>query len=155
MKREPLAVALSLPLRVHAFRYVALQVFPAEKFGFDISNSTASEIAWGDVASAVLALAALWMLRESVRRALLLVWVFVVVASLDLVNATIGGIREQALATAHDLTWVILTIKVPLLWVTLALVVWQLVSGRGEAINTSVEPFRGRGEAEGLPLSKE
>lgn len=127
MRRQPLAIALSGPLWVHAFRYVALQIFSAQHFGFRISDAAASEIAWGDVAGAVLALAALWLLRRGSRAAVLVVWVFVVESALDLLNATATGIREQALESAFAVTWLILNMYAPLLWVTLALVVWRLV----------------------------
>ena len=127
MRRQPLAIALSVPLWVHVFRYVALQIFSAQHFGFRISDATASEIAWGDVAGAALALIALWLLRRGSRAAVLVVWVFVVESALDLLNATVMGIREQALETAFAVTWLILNMYAPLLWVTLALVVWRLV----------------------------
>ena len=127
MRRQPLAVALSMPLWVHAFRYVALQIFSAQHFGFRISDAAASEIAWGDVLGAALALVALWLLRSGSRAAVLVVWVFVVESALDLLNATVMGIREHALESAFAVTWLILNMYAPLLWVTLALVVWRLV----------------------------
>jgi hypothetical protein len=128
MKRLPLAVALSVPLWVHAFRYVALQVFSAQHLGFRISDGLAGEIAWGDVAGAGLALIALWLLRHNSRAAIPVVWLLVVETIVDLVNSTVMGIREGALGTAHAVTWLILVLYVPLLWVTLALLVWRLIA---------------------------
>jgi hypothetical protein len=58
MNRQSLTVALSVPLWVHAFRHIALQIFSAQHFGFGISDPVAAEIAWGDVAGACLALVA-------------------------------------------------------------------------------------------------
>lgn len=130
MTRQPLAIALSLPLWVHAFRYVALQVFSAQAFGLRMSDSLANEIVWGDVAGAALAFAALWLLRRGSRAAIPVVWLFVVETIVDLVNATVMGIRERAAETAYATTWLILDIYVPLLWVTLGLVVWRLISQR-------------------------
>lgn len=132
MRRQPAALALSLPLWIHAFRHVALQVFSAQHFGFAVSGGLASEIAWGDVAGGILALAGLWLLRHRPRAAPFVIWVFVVETVVDLINATAGGIREGALQNAHDLTWVILTFYVPLLWVSLGLLVWQLLTRRGQ-----------------------
>src|SRR5215831_16136429 len=123
MRGRPLAIAVALPLWVHAFRYVALQIFSAQHFGFRISDGLANEIAWGDVAGALLALIALWLLRRGSRAAAAVVWVFVVESAVDLINATVGGIRESALGSGFAVTWLILTMYVPLLWVTLALVV--------------------------------
>lgn len=128
MRRQPLAVALSVPLWVHAFRYVALQIFSAQHFGFRISDTAASEIAWGDVAGAALALAALWLLRRGSRAAVPVVWVFVVESTVDLLNATVMGIHERALDSAFAVTWLILNLYAPLLWVTLALVIWRLLT---------------------------
>ena len=128
MMRQPLAVALGVPLWVHVFRYVALQIFSAQHFGFGISDTLANEIAWGDVAGALLALLALWLLRRGSRAAVLVVWVFVVATTLDLLYATLGGIRGRALESAFGVTWLILNLYAPLLWVTLALVVWRLVT---------------------------
>ena len=132
LRRQPLALALSLPLWVHAFRHVALQVFSARHFGFAVTEGLASEIAWGDVVGGILALAGLWLLRHRPRAALFVIWVFIVETFVDLINATLGGIREGALQTAHDLTWLILTFYVPLLWVSLGLLVWALLTRRGE-----------------------
>jgi len=127
MRERPLAVALAVPLWVQAFRYVALQIFSAQQFGFRISDAAANEIAWGDVAGAVLALVALWLLRRGSRAAIPVVWVFVVESTVDLLNATVMGIRERAQETAFAATWLILNIYTVMLWVTLALIIWRLV----------------------------
>ena len=134
MNRRPLAVALSVPLWIHAFRHVALQVFSAQRFGFHIPDSLARQIAWGDVAGAVLALAALWLLRSRSRAAVVVIWLFVVETLVDFINASVISIRERTSETAHALTWLILNIYVPLLVVSLALLVWQLVSRRGQEL---------------------
>jgi len=52
----------------------------------------------------------------------------VVETALDLLNATVGGIREKAFESASATTWLILSFYTPLLWVTVALVVWRLVT---------------------------
>ena len=132
MNRRPLAIALSVPLWIHAFRHVALQVFSAQRFGFQLSDNLARQIAWGDVAGGLLALAALWLLRSRSRAATVVIWLFVAETVVDFVNASVISIREKTSETAHALTWLILNIYVPLLVVSLALLVWQLVSRRGE-----------------------
>jgi len=69
-----------------------------------------------------------------VRLATLLVWVFVAETAFDLVNSTIAGVREQLFATASGVTWLVLTFYVPLLWVSVGLIVWQLYSRRSEPL---------------------
>jgi hypothetical protein len=141
MNRQALAVALSVPLWVHAFRHIALQIFSAQQFGFAISDAAASEIAWGDVAGASLALLCLWLVNGGNSAARIVVWLFVVESVVDLLNATQLGIREQALESAHAVTWLILTFYVPALWTSLVLLVWQLVTRRGE--NLGLRRIRG------------
>jgi hypothetical protein len=153
MNRRPLAVALSVPLWIHAFRYVALQDFSAQRFGFHIPDSLARQIAWGDVAGAVLALAALWLLRSRSRVALVVIWLFVVETLVDFINASVISIRERTSETAHALTWVILNLYVPLLVVSLALLVWQLVSRRGED-PTDMRAGLGRPDRSVTPLPR-
>ncbi len=127
MRRRPLAVALSPPLWVHAFRYVALQFFSAQHFGLRISYTTANAIAWGDVAGAALALVALWLLRRGSRAAVPVLWVFVVESVLDFLNASVLVVQGRTPETAFAVTWLIFNMYVPILWVTLALVVWRLL----------------------------
>ncbi len=148
MNRRPLAVALSVPLWMHAFRHVALQVFSAQRFGFHLSDSLARQIAWGDVAGAALALAALWLLRSRSRAAVVVIWLFVVETVVDFINASVISIRERTSETAHALTWLILNLYVPLLVVSLALLVWQLVSRRGEDLDGADGMARQTGSVE-------
>jgi hypothetical protein len=120
------ATGLSALLWVHAFRYVALQIFSAQQFGFAVSDAGRNQIAYGDVIAALLALSAIVALRYGSRLAVPILWLFVAEAGLDLLNSTIVGMREQLFASASGVTWLILTFYVPLLWVSLALLVWQL-----------------------------
>lgn len=145
LNRRSLAVALSVPLWVHAFRHVALQVFSAERFGFHIPDNLASQIAWGDVAGAVLALAALWLLRSGSRAAVVVIWLFVVETVMDFINASVISIREKTSETAHALTWLILNLYVPLLVVSLPCWSgnWCRVAARTSGAWTSHPPRAG------------
>src|SRR5262249_47696214 len=95
MRSRSRADALTALLWVQAFRYIALQIFSAQKFGFAVSDGARNQIAAGDVTGMILALIAIVALRYRMRVATLLVWVFVGETVLDLVNATIAGIREE------------------------------------------------------------
>src|SRR5262249_17908510 len=103
-------------------------------FGFAVSDGARDRIAGGDVLGMILAMASIVALHYRVRFALLLVWIFVAETVFDLVDATIAGVREQLFASASGVTWLILTFYVPLLWVSLALIVWQLYARRHEAL---------------------
>jgi len=82
----------------------------------------------------ILAVISIVALHYRVRMAPVLVWVLVAETIVDLVNATIAGVREQLFVTASGLTWLILTFYVPLLWVSVGLIVWQLYSRRQEPL---------------------
>src|SRR5262249_47776832 len=127
------ADALALLLWIHAFRHVALQIFSAQRFGFAVSDTTRDQIA-GDVIGMILAVVTIIALRYRMRLAIVLAWAFVLETAVDLVSSTIAGVREQLFATASGVTWLILTFYVPLLWVSLGLVVWQLYSRRREPL---------------------
>src|SRR5262245_55396175 len=125
--------ALIALIWLHVFRYVALQIHSAQRFGFAVSDGGKNEIAYGDVVGALIALAAIAALRYRARMAHLLVWVLVIESILDLINATVLGLRENLFASANGVTWLILTFYVPMLWVSVALMVWQLVGKPREA----------------------
>ena len=132
MRRRPVTVALAACLWVHALRIAALQIFSAQAAGFHVSLGAARGIAYGDVAAACLAVVGVWLLRRRSRAVVPFLWLFIVVAAADLVNATLLGIRENATDTATDLTWLILSMYVPILWATLVLAVWQLATRRSD-----------------------
>jgi len=128
------AEALTPLLWVHAFRHIALQIFSAQKFGFAVSDGARDQIAAGDVIGMTLAVIAIVALRYRARIAPVLIWVFVAETLFDLVSSTVAGVREQLFATASGVTWLILTFYVPLLWVSLGLIVWQLYARRQEPL---------------------
>ena len=137
MRAVALDAAITPLLWIHAFRYVALQLFSAQEFGFAMPNLTRDEIVYGDLIGMVLALATLYALRSRWRLAIPLAWVFVVATVLDLSNAAVMGIREHLFDKATDVSWLILTFYVPALWVSVALVVWQLWTRRDERLASS------------------
>jgi hypothetical protein len=130
MRQHPVTLALAACLWVHALRIVALQIFSARTAGFHVSLGSAREIAFGDVTTACLAVVGVWLLRRRSRAVVPFLWLFIAVAAADLVNATVLGVRENATETATDLTWLILSVYVPILWATLALAAWQLATRR-------------------------
>ena len=139
MRAAPLGVAIVPLLWVHAFRYVPLQLFSSQEFGFDIPDSTRDQIVYGDLAGMLLALATLYALRLRARIAVPLAWLFVVATVVDLANAAVTGLREDLFDKATDVSWLILTFYVPALWVSVALIAWQLWTRRAEPLVRSPE----------------
>ena len=137
LKSRGRADALTVLLWIHAFRYVALQIFSAQKFGFAVSDSARDQIAAGDVIGAILAVSAIIALRYKARISIGLTWLFAAETAFDLANSTIAGVNENLFETAAALTWLILTFYVPILWISLGLIVWQLVSHGNEPKATS------------------
>ena len=119
---------------VHAFRHVALQIYSAQKFGFGVSDGARNQIAAGDVLGMILAVTALVALHYRARVAPVLVWLLVAETAFDLAYTTLLGVEEQLYATASGITFLIFTFSVPLLWVTLGLMVWQLHFRRQESL---------------------
>src|SRR5262249_30311387 len=114
------ATGLTALLWVHAFRYVALQIFSAQQFGFAVSDTGRDQIAFGDLIAALPAVGAIAALRYWARLEVPILWLFFLVAAVDLSNSTFAGMREQLFASASGVTWLILTFYVPLLWISLA-----------------------------------
>jgi len=52
----------------------------------------------------------------------------VIVGTVDLISSTVVGIHGQLTDRASNLSWFILAFYVPFLWVSMVMIVWQLVS---------------------------
>ena len=128
------ADALIALVCVQAFRHIALQIYSAQKFGLAVSDGARDQIAAGDVVGMVLAVAAMIALRYRTSLAIGLTWVLAAATAVDLVNSTIAGVSERLFETASGVTWMILTFYVPALWISLALIVWQLLQRRNEPL---------------------
>jgi hypothetical protein len=131
------ADALIPLLWIHAFRYIALQAFSAQRDGFPISDGGLMEIVVGDVAGSVIAFAAIVALRYRARLAIPLAWLLVAETATDTFLNIRGGIHENLMGAAGGVTWLILGFYVPLLMVGLVLIIWQLYARRGEAIDSA------------------
>jgi hypothetical protein len=126
--------ALTVLLWIHVFRYIALQAFSAQKTGFPISDGGLMEIVIGDGAGAVIAFATITALRYRVSLAIPMAWLLVTETIVDTFLNIRGGIHEHLMGAASGVTWLILGYYVPLVMVSLALIIWQLVARRGESI---------------------
>jgi hypothetical protein len=133
------AEALIALLWVHVLRYVALQVFSAQHDGFPISDGGAMEIVVGDVAGAVIAFAAIALLRRRSRLAIPLMWLLAAETAYDTVANIHNGIQEHLMGAASGITWMILVFFVPMVVVSGVLLVWQLYARRNEELGSARE----------------
>src|SRR5215510_10384681 len=134
LRTQSRADALIALLWVQVFRYVALQIFSAQKFGFAVSDGARDQIAIGDVVGAILALSAIIALRRKARMAIALTWLCAAETFLDLANSTVAGLRESLFETAAGVTWLILTFYAPILWLSLGCITWQLYARRDQPL---------------------
>lgn len=128
------ASALTALLWIHVFRYVALQVFSAQGTGFPISPEGAREIVVGDVGGAIIAFAAILLLRRQSRFAIPLIWLLVAETAYDTITNIQGGMREHLLGAAAGVTWLILAFFVPIVVVSAVLLGLQLLCRRGQEL---------------------
>ena len=102
---------LTLP---HAFRYIGMVFLVPGVVARPLPGAFATPAAYGDLATAVLAVLALVALRAGWAKALALVWLFNIVGTVDLVNA----LRHSDAVPDFGAAWYIPTFLVPLLLVT-------------------------------------
>ena len=134
LARQGRAEALIALLWVNVFRYVALQIFVAQRDGFPISDRGALEIVIGDVSGAIIAFAAIVLLRRKVVAGLVLSWIVVVETATDTFLNIRGGIEEHLMGAASGVTWMTLVFFVPAVVVSICLLALQLVARRNEAL---------------------
>ena len=127
LSRLPLALALAPLLWVHAFRIVGGAILAPGAVGPGVPTEFREMIGYGDMATAVLALLALIALRAQLPRAIAYVWVCVTVGMLDTVNAIIQSMRFSVFTYPLGVNWVIVTMYVPALLVSSALIFTRLL----------------------------
>jgi len=103
---------------VHALRPIGATVLVASVAGTALPRDFAEAVAYGDLATSVLAVLTLLALRARLGIAIALVWLVNVVGTADLVNALIGGVRYDVSRLGMGSFWYVVTILVPILWIT-------------------------------------
>jgi len=98
----------------HAFRYIGMVFLVPGVVAEPLPDGFATPAAYGDLATGLLALVALVLLRTNARGALAVVWLFNVVGTVDLLNA----LSHQEVVPYFGAAWFIPTFLVPLLLVT-------------------------------------
>jgi hypothetical protein len=132
-KRERADALIALAW-VSVFRYVALQIFSAQRDGFPISTAGALEIVAGDVGGAVIAITAIIFLRQKLSVGVALCWLLVAETATDTAINIQGGVEEHLMGAASGVVWIVLVFYVPAIVVSVGLLTWQLVARRHEAL---------------------
>ena len=120
---QPVRDGLMILLFPHALRHLGL-IFVLPAFVEDqLDNSFANLAAYGDLASGLMALLALVLLRMQLKSAIPLVWLFNIVGTLDLVNA----LRQAEVVPYLGVSWLVPTFVVPVLLVTHFMIFARLI----------------------------
>ena len=107
----------------HAFRHVGMVFLVPGVVARPLPEGFANPAAYGDLLTGVLALLALIALRTSWTGAVVLVWLFNTVGTVDLLNA----LRHVDVAPDFGAAWYIPTFLVPLLLVTHFMILARLI----------------------------
>ena len=102
---------------VHALRPIGATVLVTSVVGSALPKDFAQGVAYGDLATSVLAVATLLALRARLGFAIALVWITNLVGTADLINALVGGIRIDVARVGMGSFWYVVTILVPVLWI--------------------------------------
>jgi hypothetical protein len=125
LRSQPHLEALRPLLVLHGFRFVGLAFLVPGVVSADLPAAFAQPAAYGDIAAAALALIALAALRS--KAGILLVWVFNLWGTADLLYAFYQG-NSVGLQPGHlGAAFFIPTFIVPLLLITHGLVFWNLL----------------------------
>ncbi len=135
LRSQPRADALRPLLLLHAFRFVGLAFLVPGVVSPDLPTAFARPAAYGDLATAILALLAVAALR--IRLGIILVWVVNILGSADLLYAFYQGNRIGFLPGQQGAAYFIPTVLVPLLLITHGLMFRLVLKQNGEG--------RGRG----------
>jgi len=114
LAEKPIRQALMLLIIPHTLRHIGLTFFVPGVVAEALPSYFANTVAFGDLISGLLAILCLIALRGDWRVALVLVWLFNIVGTVDLLNA-MGHADVPAKLGA---TWFIPTFWVPVLLVT-------------------------------------
>jgi len=107
----------------HAFRHIGMVFVVPGMAAQPLPDEFANPAAYGDLLTGVLALSALVLLRIESKGAVLAVWLFNVIGTIDLLNA----LRYLDVVPQLGSTWYIPTVFVPLLLVTHFMIFARLI----------------------------
>lgn len=123
----PRSIALQPLVLVHAFRIIGGSILAPGSVGAGVPQSFQTMIGYGDLITAFVAILALIALRYGKPWAIAIVWLLLVVATVDTTNAIIQSIRFNVFSYSLGVNWEIVTIYVPALLVSSVLILLQLL----------------------------
>jgi hypothetical protein len=141
----PLLVALQPLVWVHVFRVVGGSILAPGSVGPGVPDDFARMVGYGDMITAALALLTVSALRLRWSAAIPLVWTFVVVGTLDTANAIVQSVRYDVFHQPLGVSWVVVTLYVPALVVSMVLVVVTLLTADRRVLPSAETPRRAVG----------
>src|SRR5215813_12983034 len=133
LRRLPLTDALVPLFLVHALRYLPSSAFAPGQIGAGVPADAMSAIAWGDLASAVLALiAAVWP-RYRWTGAIAVAWIVNVVTSADWLYAGYLAASSRLVTYPMGGNWYIINYYVPVIGVIHLMIFARLFRERGRS----------------------
>ena len=127
LARLPQAEALVPLLWVHVLRIAGGAILAPGSVDPSVPADFRVMVGFGDMATALLALIALVALRSRVGFAIGLVWLFLLVATADTVNAVVQSLRYDVFSAPLGINWTIVTSYVPALLVSSWLIFLRLL----------------------------
>jgi hypothetical protein len=128
--------ALTAPLWVHVFRYLALYLLVAQREGYAISDQTLNVVVIGDLSGAVLALAGIIFLRMRSRLGPIFAALVLIASITDIAVGTYVRSLHGSDPEATGVWWLVFVFFAPAVLVSLPLLGWQLYQRRGEALSS-------------------
>lgn len=141
---QPRAVVLVALLWVHVFRVAGATILAPGAVDPGVPADFRTMVGLGDLATAVLALAAIILLRQRAPVAIAAVWLFLVVGTADTVNAIIQSVRYDVFTFPLGLNWLIVTMYVPALVVSSVLILATLVGWGASSADAHAQEGDGR-----------
>jgi hypothetical protein len=117
-------------LWINTFRYLPLILCAPGQVSASIPESVSTVIAYGDLISGLLALAAVLFITFNISGAMIITWLFLIVGTLDSINGVYTAMSAEAYQFPLGFSWMVVTFFVPLIFVSEALIIQQLITNK-------------------------
>ena len=128
--------ALTAPLWIHVFRYLALYLLVAQREGYAISEQVLNVVVVGDLSGAVLALTGIILLRMRSRLGPIFVALVLIASIIDIVVGSYFRSIHGQDPEATGVWWLVFVFFAPAVLVSMPLLGWQLYKRRDEALTS-------------------